>query len=77
MLFRLEMTIDEAIAAYRKLSESVFSKKSMFPIKTTDASFLETAAADLIHSSLCVDEIRARGIRMLANEQPKWRVTHL
>ena len=77
MLFRLRMTVDEAITAYAKLSEDVFSNKSVWSNMKTNASRLENAIAKLINSSLNVHERQARTMRMLDDNGPKWRVVQI
>ena len=75
MLFRLRMTVDEAIVAYTRLSEDVFSKKTVLQQhKKRKVSQLENAIATVIHSSLNVDKSRAEMIPMLDDEGPKWQV---
>jgi len=76
MLFRLGMTVDQAIAAYAKLSEDIFSKKNKWSYKQGNASRLEDAIDLIIQSSLNVEEGRAREIRMLDNDSQKWQVAH-
>ena len=53
MLFRLRMTVDEAIVAYIRLSEEVFSKKTLFQ-KKRKVSQPENDIATVIHSSFNV-----------------------
>jgi len=74
MLFRLGMTVDQAITAYTRLSEDVFSKKAVLSRKKTNASLLENAIANII---LNVDKSQAQKICMLDDTGPKWRVAHL
>ena len=77
MLFRLRMSVDQAVVAYTSLSKDVFSKKSALqPHKKTRASLLEGAIATIIHSSLNVDKSRAEKILMLDDEGPKWQVSY-
>jgi len=77
MLFRLRMTVDEAITAYARLSEDVFSSKSVWSNMKTNASRLENAIAKVINSSLNVHERQARTMRMLDDNGPKWRVVQI
>jgi len=77
MLFRLRMTVDEAITAYARLSEDVFSSKSVWSNMKTNASRLENAIAKLINSSLDVHEREAQTMPMLDDNGPKWRVVQI
>lgn len=72
MLFRLKMTVDEAILAYTCLSADVFKPIILQSQKST-ASRLENAIAKAICSSLDLSEIEGPEIRMLDEEGPKWR----
>ena len=71
--------MDDAIAAYIKLSKSVFSDKTRWPHKNSifKASRLEDAVMEIIHSSLEVGKRQAGEIRMLDTEGPKWYVALL
>jgi len=75
MLFRLRMTVDEAIIAYTRLSVDVFSKKTILSSMKTNASLLENTIATVIRTSLNTGETQARKVRML-DGGPKWRVAH-
>ena len=77
MLFRIGMTVDEAITAYTTVSKNVFSIRSARSNMKTRASLLENAVTTIIHSSLSVDNIQAQNVRMLDDKGPKWRVVHL
>ena len=77
MLFRLKMTVDEAITAYIKLSENVFSKKPVLSHTGTNTSLLENAIINVIQPSLEVDNSQAHKIRMLDDKGPKWQVMDL
>ena len=77
MLFRLRMTVDEAITAYARLSEDVFSSKSVWSNMKTNASRLENAIAKLVNSSLNIHEGQAQTMSMLDDNGPKWRVVQI
>jgi len=77
MLFRLRMTVDEAIVAYTRLAEDVFSKKIVLSHKKSNASRLENAVAKIVLSSIKVENNLSQNIRMLDDKGPKWRVVHL
>jgi len=72
MLFRLKMTVDEAIVAYTSLSADVFFKTTILRSQKSTASRLENAIAKVISSSLDINEIQGQEIRMLDEEGPKW-----
>ena len=86
MLFRLGMTIDEAINAYAKLSTAVFSDKNKWSDKAgishaianaihsldRKASLLEDELAELIQSNLNIEKRRAMEIRMLDDQGSRW-----
>ena len=73
MLFRLGMTVDEAITSYASLSKYIFAKKTLLSSqKKTNASRLEDAIAKVIHSTLNIDESQAQKILMLDDKGSKW-----
>ena len=76
MLFRLRMTIDEAITAYTRLVEDVFSSKTILGSHKprTSAFRLENAITKFICSSLNVEESQAQKVCMLNDNGPKWQV---
>jgi len=75
MLFRLQMTIDDAIKAYTRFASRVFSeKKWFFQQGTFKSSLLEEAFLTIIQSGL--KEGDSRMVRLLDEEGPKWYVVH-
>ena len=74
MLFRLRMTIDEAIAAYRGLATGVFSdKKWIFQDGTFKATRLEDAIVRVIKENLKIEsDINARQVLLYDEHSPKW-----
>jgi len=65
------LSIDEAITAYTRLSEDVFSNTSVLSQTKTNASLLENATAKIINSALNVDESQAWKMRVLDDNGPK------
>ncbi len=75
MLFRLQMSIDEAIDSYAILAKHIFSKRKLFfQNGQFKASRLEEALVTTIQKALNVNEVRARSVRMLDEERPRWCV---
>ena len=75
MLFRLQMTIDDAIKAYTTFASRVFAeKKWFFQQGTFKSSLLEEAFLAIIQSGL--KEGNPRMVRLLDEEGPKWYVMH-
>jgi len=73
MLFRLHMTIDNAIHAYKQFSEYVFSeKKFFFQEGTYKTSRLEQAIVGLLSQQLRISEAEAREVHMWDEDAPKW-----
>ena len=73
MLFRLRMSIDEAIRAYARLAKHVFSaQKWFFKDGKFKASRLEEAIATVIQDALKIGEGESRSVRMLDEEAVKW-----
>jgi len=73
MLFRLKMSIDEAIDAYATLAGSVFSeKKSFFQEGTFKASRLEDAIISVIRARSIEADGDPRAVKMLNEDGPKW-----
>jgi len=73
MLFRLRMSIEDAIKAYTDLAKRVFSEKK-WPHQqgTFKASLLEDAILCIIELQLNVEKNEANGVPMLDEEGPKW-----
>ena len=70
MLFRLQMSVDEAIDAYAALARSVFSeKKWFFQQGTFKASRLEDAIVSIVRVRSNGDP---RAVKMLNEGGPKW-----
>jgi len=75
MLFRLKMSIDEAIKSYAILAKRIFSEqKWFFQDGQFKASRLEEALVTTIQEALKVNEASARSVRMLDEEAPRWWV---
>jgi len=74
MLFRLQMSVDDTIAAYISLVKSVFSKKTKwgFQDATFKASLFEEAFLKIIQCQLNIGTGEARKVLMLNDEGPKW-----
>jgi len=73
MLFRLRMSIDEAIGAYARLAKDVFSvQKWFFKDGKFKASRLEEAIATVIQDALKIGKVESRSVRMLDEEATKW-----
>jgi len=73
MLFRLRMSVDEAIDAYARLAKHVFSaQKWFFKDGKFKASRLEEAIATVIQDALKIGEGESRSVRMLDEEAVKW-----
>ena len=73
MLFRLRMSIDEAIEYYADLARHVFSvQKWYFQDGKFKASRLEDAIVTTIQKALNISEADARSAYMLDEEGPKW-----
>jgi len=72
MLFRLRMSVDEAIQAYAELARHVFSEqKWFFQDGKFKASRLEEAIATVIQGALEISEEGSRSVRMLDEEGKK------
>ncbi len=72
MLFRLRMSIDNAITAYVALAKNVFSeRKLLFQDGNFKASRLEEAIVNIIHVALNLTAEEARSVRMLDEAGPK------
>ena len=73
MLFRLQMSIDEAIDAYAILTRSVFSeKKGFFRDGTFKASRLEDAIVSIVRTRSNEANGDPRTVKMLNEDGPKW-----
>ena len=73
MLFRLKMSVEDAIAAYTNLAATAFTEKKLPHQKGTfKATLLESAIVNIIKQTQRVDEKEARAMRILNNEGPKW-----
>ena len=74
ILFRLRMTIDDAINAYVYLTRHVFSERQSWFHRDGifKASRLEDAIVKIISAQLKVDEDQARELRILDVNGPKW-----
>jgi hypothetical protein len=71
MLFRLRMSIEEAISAYVKVATFVFSERKLWHQEGTfKASRLEEAMTDLIATSLGIGKVEAAKIRMCDEQFP-------
>jgi hypothetical protein len=71
MLFRLRMSIDQAISAYVEITSHVFSQKK-WPLQegTFKASRLEEGIIRVIAATLKVEEAEAVTMRMLNDQFP-------
>ena len=75
MLFRLRMSIDEAIRAYITLTKHDSSaQKGVFNEGNYSTSRLEEAIATVIQEALQIGEVESRSVRMLDEEAAKWYV---
>jgi len=73
LLFRLRMSIDDAIEAYVWLASSVFSKKKwFFQEGTFKASRLEEAIHTIIQEKTNLEVEVPRGVHLLDEEGPRW-----
>ncbi len=73
MLFRLQMSIDEAIDAYVTLARNVFSeRKWFFQDGTFKASRLEEAIVSIIRVRSHEVDGDLRAVKMLNEDGPKW-----
>ncbi len=73
MLFRLKMSVEDAVDAYTNVAKTVFmSKKLPHQEGTFKATRLESAIVKIIEKTQHVDEKKARKMRMLDKEGPKW-----
>jgi len=72
MLFRLKMSVEDAIKAYTSVAKTVFTSKKL-PHKegTFKATLLRSSIVEVIMQTQLVDETDARGMRMLDKEGPK------
>jgi len=68
MLFRLRMSIDDAISAFVNLSNSVFSEKNIWSRRS---SRLEDGIVGIIQNAV---EGQAKELRMMDEGGPKWSV---
>lgn len=77
MLFRLKMSIDEAINAYVELAGQVFSeKKWFFQTGSFKATRLEAATLRVIKRALNIEsDDDAWRVPLLDNSSPKWYVS--
>jgi len=73
MLFRLQMSVDDAIKAYASLAKRVF-RRLFRPDANFRATQLEEAVIAIIQESLKIGETEARSIRLVDEERPKWCV---
>ena len=72
MLFRLRMSIDNAITAYVALAKNVFSeRKLLFQDGNFKASRLEEAIANIIHVAFKLTTEEARSVSILDEAGPK------
>ena len=74
MLFRLKMSVEDAIAAYTSVAKTVFTEKKLpHQEGTFKATLLESAIVKIIRSQTKhVDEKEARAMQLLNKEGPKW-----
>ena len=73
MLFRLKMSVEDAITAYTSVAKTVFTEKKLpHQEGTFKATLLESAIVKIIEQTQHVDEKGARAMRMLNKEGPKW-----
>lgn len=73
MLFRLRMSVDQAIDAYERLAKGVFSSpKWFFKEGKFKASRLEEAIATVIQEALNIGEGESSTLCMLEEEGAKW-----
>ena len=73
MLFRLQMSIDEAIDSYATLARGVFSeKKWFFQEGTFKASRLEDAIVSIVGLKSNEANGDPRAVRMLNEDGSKW-----
>ena len=73
MLFRLRMSVDEAIHAYAKFAKHVFSEQKLFfQDGKFKASRLEEAIMAIIQEALKISEVESRSVRVLDDEAAKW-----
>jgi len=73
MLFRLQMSIDEAINAYATLARRVFSEKKMlFQEGTFKASRLEDAIVSIIRERPNEADEDPREVKMLNKDVKRW-----
>jgi hypothetical protein len=71
MLFRLRMSIEEAISAYGRVATFVFSEKKLwYQEGTFKASRLEEVMTDVIATSLRIGKDEAAKIRMCDEQYP-------
>ncbi len=76
MLFRLQMSVDEAIKAFASLAKGVFSERRFFhQEENSRAMQLEEAVIRIVQNSLRIGEAEARSIKLLDEGGPKWCVT--
>ncbi|KIM42916.1 hypothetical protein M413DRAFT_444536 [Hebeloma cylindrosporum] len=72
LLFRLEMSTDEAIRTYQRLAGFVFSeRKWQWQDGTFKASRLEEAVVKIIMDATHLDEVKAKEMRLLNDQGPK------
>ena len=74
MLFRLKMSIVEAIDTYLRLTKQVFSeKKWIFQDGSFKATRLEEAIVQVIKAKLKIEsDEEARQVQLLDESSPKW-----
>ncbi len=73
MLFRLHMSIDDAIRAYIQLAEHIFSEKKWFFQKGTfKATRLEEAMVSIIEQNIRGES--PRQVLFFNKEGPKWYI---
>jgi len=77
MLFRLGMSIEDAIDAYTVLAKQVFSEKKRLLLREEmfKATRLEEAVIGIIQMELKLGKDQAKGVRMLDEKMVKWCVT--
>ena len=75
LLFRLEMSTDDAIRVYQRLADFVFcERKWRWQDGTFKASRLEEAIVKIIMDASNLDEVKAREMRLLNDQGPKWYI---
>jgi len=74
MLFRLRMTIDDAVKTYADLSRNVFFEKRRWPFEDPifKSNQLDSAITSIIQTATILGVDQARNLRMLNQGGPKW-----